>query len=448
VKGNLEVYFNGWRATPEGLAIWPWRKLRHRWSELAKVSTTVRYDRQRYYQTIFVFRLGGSLTLRAMETFSRGSSLGRYAELLGFAIGGAPPNAEIDAITLGTAEWGTRAVEAELKRLPKSGISEADELRLAQHARARLHHKAALRAVEAALAIRPTNAEALQLRVDLLVDSGADVEKIAAAVERQVSARPGDVGPRRMMLLLDLQRNQREAGERAREWLEQSPEFEMAAAAAGYWLRREDYTAAAETWRRLRANATNEADREMAGGALEYVEKLGANRVFRAKERAKVWSRMALAWAPLALVLLVYGWRAYRAWYPEERKPSHEQAERMQEIVRQMEKTDREMRELTGLISGDDASLRKRADAGEAAAQYTIAFRILQRARKKPEDVALGVRYLEKAASQNYRFALLDLGERLNEGEGVPANPARAVELLTMAAELGSPRAARIVGEN
>jgi TonB family protein len=95
---------------------------------------------------------------------------------------------------------------------------------------------------------------------------------------------------------------------------------------------------------------------------------------------------------------------------------------------------------------GESAELERRAEAGEAAAQYTIAYRLLSARELTEQNRVRGINYLERAAAQDHLPALLELAERLAKGRDLKTDDARSVVLLTKAVELGSPRGAALLG--
>lgn len=96
----------------------------------------------------------------------------------------------------------------------------------------------------------------------------------------------------------------------------------------------------------------------------------------------------------------------------------------------------------TGVPQDDAQALqwyRKAADAGDADAQYRVGL-IYEHSRSL-QDYKQSVYWYQKAAQQGIADAQLDLGMLYSSGKGVPADPARAVQLFQMAANQGNGQA-------
>ena len=87
--------------------------------------------------------------------------------------------------------------------------------------------------------------------------------------------------------------------------------------------------------------------------------------------------------------------------------------------------------------SVDLAALKTKADAGDPAAQTSLAQACLARAAGK-SDITNALKYLQLAADKNYPDALAALGELTQAGQGVPRNLDAATQLYRRAAESGS----------
>jgi TPR repeat protein len=87
------------------------------------------------------------------------------------------------------------------------------------------------------------------------------------------------------------------------------------------------------------------------------------------------------------------------------------------------------------LFRMDEAGLAKLAEAGDVAAQYAHAYRLLMKGGKKP-DMAEVVRWTSKSAESGYVPAQFDLGGILLNGlGGVATNEAAGVEWIRKAAD-------------
>ena len=86
------------------------------------------------------------------------------------------------------------------------------------------------------------------------------------------------------------------------------------------------------------------------------------------------------------------------------------------------------------------------ARAGDAEAQYTLAHLYLKGRGGLARDVGRAIVWLERAAASDHRDAALDLALIYLEDTGDGSKPAKAVEWLTRAADLGQPDAQYLLG--
>lgn len=442
------ITYSGRRFTAEGAAVWPSWRVRQRWAELARVTTYLRAD-GRGWQTNCVFRIGGELKLPGARVFSFGSGLGRYAEVLALACAHAPADAEIDQVTRDLAQWGTRDVRRRVKSVHHelSGVGQLIER--ARNQRAWLEHRRALKTIKTVLAGDARQAEAHRLHVTLLEETRARPAAVFVAADQWAGSCREDREARVIRGITGLRAEVRSVADEVAEWLRREPDQPGLTSALGdFYFRHDQRALARELWERFARTTSDEAARRIAESNLAYLQRFDADPGFRWRERAKRYYAMAAVWLPLALIVALYGWRAYMAWHPPAPPaPSPRQQQDQARLRRQLDETNRWLQENTGLVTGTDQDLRQRAKAGEAAAQYTLASRLLQQ-NQAPEQVAEGLRWLESAAERHYRFALLDLADRLDDGDGIKQDQLRAFALYDEAAGLGSARAAFEVGRH
>jgi TPR repeat protein len=91
-------------------------------------------------------------------------------------------------------------------------------------------------------------------------------------------------------------------------------------------------------------------------------------------------------------------------------------------------------------------ALRRRAEAGDAASQYTLA-EYHDRGLGVPEDVDEAFRWYERSASGGYRLAWVRLGLCYRDGHGTAIDLAKALDCLGQGADAGVPLAMGILGE-
>ena len=84
----------------------------------------------------------------------------------------------------------------------------------------------------------------------------------------------------------------------------------------------------------------------------------------------------------------------------------------------------------------DLETLRKKAEAGDAAAQNNLGV-AYHNGEGVPKDYAEAMKWCRKAAEQGYASAQNNLGVRYDNGEGVPEDYAEAVKWYRKAAEQG-----------
>jgi TPR repeat protein len=92
------------------------------------------------------------------------------------------------------------------------------------------------------------------------------------------------------------------------------------------------------------------------------------------------------------------------------------------------------------------ATIRRRADEGDAVSQYTLAT-LHERGVGMPKDEQQAFRGFERSARNGCRLALVRLGLCHQNGTGTPPDPARAMEYCRRAAEAGVPLAMGVIGE-
>lgn len=88
------------------------------------------------------------------------------------------------------------------------------------------------------------------------------------------------------------------------------------------------------------------------------------------------------------------------------------------------------------------ADLQKRAEQGNAEAQFALAMRLLQGAGI-PKDIDQGLRWIRSAEAQGYNDAKYELGRRVLQGRDIQRNVEEGKRLLNDAAEHGHSGAAR-----
>jgi uncharacterized protein len=88
------------------------------------------------------------------------------------------------------------------------------------------------------------------------------------------------------------------------------------------------------------------------------------------------------------------------------------------------------------VIAGSLEDLRKKAEEGDAEAQYNLG-RMYARGEGVPKDPAEAVKWYRKAADQGQASAQINLGKMYANGEGVPKDASEAVKWYRKAAEQG-----------
>jgi TPR repeat protein len=78
--------------------------------------------------------------------------------------------------------------------------------------------------------------------------------------------------------------------------------------------------------------------------------------------------------------------------------------------------------------------LQKKADAGDAEAQFTLG-EMYYKDEGVPKDAVKAVEWYQKAAAQGHAEAQYNIGEMYDRGEGVPKNYTKAVEWYKKAME-------------
>lgn len=442
------VSYAGYRADRRGACVWPQVTPKYRWENLTLIHTALRADR-RGFATLFVFQSGQKWQLGGARAFSFGSSLGRYAELLALACAGAPTTAKIDELTRDIAEWGPRAVRTRLKAQAGHLQSADDLVQQARHHRVWLEPGKALKAVDAALDREPGHPAALKLRLQLLLESTAGRAKALAAARRWLEACPREAEAQSAVYGLGLDANDAVQVEPATQWLRDHPEdIPLANALSGFHFRRKEYTQAATVLEIARPSAGDAETAAALSRQGELIRRYAGSGGYRAWYQTKRWTLLALPWVFLALFVAIKLAVAYQRW--ERRHPAPPTPVQREELNRVREKLaamEREMQDMTGLVSGEFPALKKRADAGEAAAQYTVSDRYFDGRLGAPKDETAGLRYLELAAAQHYLHAVRDLAERLDKS-AKPEDQARAIRLYEEAARLGSGRAAALLGRH
>lgn len=439
--------YSGYSVWPDGLSIWPSRRRKRLWADLKEVRSE--FDpRGNALVTTLVFRTGGPLKLRGMRLFPFGDGPGRFAELVAQAVAAAPENVAVDGLSFEIAQWGPREVRARLlagaNRMPGAAML----VERARHHRVWLEEGRALKAVTEALAQDRRHAGALALRHQLLLEQG----KITAArqsAEEWVARRPEDPQARVALLQMQLAAKETAAVAEATEWLAREPgREELAACLAAYHFRTGNPGAAAEVWRNLGAAAPAPAVRARAQDRAAYAERTCRDPGFRRREQLKFWGRIVLAWSVLITVAVLQFYGVFATCSRRERagrlREEQRQSldERAEEMKRRLAESNRNFTELTGRVTGDYATVRERADQGEAAAQLTLAEMLFDGTKGAPKDPVTALEYLEKSAAQEHRAALLSLGDGLVEGKRLPKDAPRAAQLFERAMELGFPRAA------
>lgn len=450
LMSSAPVTFNGYRATSEGIAVWPRRRPKHRWADLRSVATAYQADQKRYTAQ-FVFADGRRLRLGGTRVFSFGSSLGRFAETLALALAHAPASARIDPLTRELARWGPRAVRVELKRTPERFRSADDWIALARHHRAWIEVKKALKAVDHALTVQSDHPEALRLRFDLLAWSGARRARLLEAAERWLAVYPNDDDARSLHLQLRLQKPDAVAAQEAEDWLARHPDrADLTVALASHHFRARNYERAAVRWVTFAAVTKDEAARLAALENEAFVRRYAASGAFRTRERLKQAGRLALTFAPVLVFVVFKIWSVVSDQaHDREMDRLGEEAQRtIQQVERDRTERQEAYTEATGMVVGTLAQVEARAAAGDPAAEYTLFRWYSSENYGVPRDDARSLAHLERAARSEHRQAALAYGERLASGDGLPKDPARAVQFFEKAARLGSPRAAALAGQH
>lgn len=441
------VTYSGHTASESGVSTWPSRRVTRRWEHVAKIETGLSFDAKTYHARI-LFTVGKTLTLRGTKFAP--SSMRRFAAFLARAIAAAPATAEIDERTREIAQWGGAEMEARLRRLKGIAPSMAQWLEQARFLRARLEHGKALKAVARVLERQPSHVEALELRFQLLEETGAGLPKLIAAAEQVLLHAPDDAAARTRVLGLKLQANDARIVPEVEQVLAREPDnFVLGFALAGYFFRAKDFDRAMAVTDTLAKRPGATAWQRGAAESRDYVQRYATSGTFRAKERLKYWGRIAAVFVPL--VLLVAGkWWSVQA-RQEKREREREATEAQQRTIEQMQRdAETRMNEIeksTGRTARNYAEIKSRADAGDAAAQLEVADNLFDGEQGATQDVIEAKRYLELAAAQNHRPAVLSLAERLKEGRGMAVDHNQAMAWLEKAVSLDSPHAAVLLGE-
>lgn len=445
---------SGYTAWTAGLSIWPREKITRLWADLQSIRTRFSSDRHTL-ESVLTFRTGRPLRLVGAQVFSLGTGPGRYAEMLALAVSGAPAGIEVDELTREVVRWGPRSVRRESLGPVGQIPSVADLLHRARHHRVWLEPGKALKAVRAALLLEPGHREAERLNFRLLVERGASKDRLRVAAERWVAAAPHDADAQAGLLGVRLAQADGFAESEAVAMLGREPnQAGLAADLGAFRFRRGDYAGAAAIWKTLATTTVDPLVRTDAESAAIYAGKMADRRSFRVMETLKRRGTVALFWV---LVGLTFGLQFFRLshWLTGEaregggeERTARMETERQETWRKELQRLEAEAIARTGMIVGDYATVRKRAEAGEGAAQYTLAVWLAQGSNGAPLDPGLAQKYLEQAVDQNHRAAVLALAEQLEEGARLPRDAPRAVQLYERAARLGSPRAARLLGEH
>ena len=94
-------------------------------------------------------------------------------------------------------------------------------------------------------------------------------------------------------------------------------------------------------------------------------------------------------------------------------------------------------------------ALIKKADAGDAEAQWSVAWDIVfgdQKSEIEPDLLERAIEFFKRSAEQGNGDAMCDLGAMYNYGRGVEQNEAEAVQWYKKAAEILHPKAFRCLG--
>lgn len=442
------VSYSGYRVDRRGACVWPQATPKYRWEDLTAVNTWPRADR-RGFTTEFRFRTGRRWQLSGAKAFGFSNSPGRFAEVLACARAGAPETAKFNGLTRDIADWGPRAVRARLKAESGRQCSADELVEQARNHLAWVEPNKALRAVEAALQREPDHRAALKLRLQLLFGITTDRAKILAAARRWLEACPRETEAQSAIYSIGLDGDDAMQAEPATQWLRDHPDdLPLAMALAAFHFRRKEYTQAETAWGICRPPADQPEVQEAVRGQIAFIRRYASDGRYRLWSQTKRWSLLVLPGGFLALFIVVKLTAAYQWWgRSDPAQPTPERQEEIRHMREFIAANERRMQELTGLVSGDFSALKRRADAGEATAQYTVSFRYFRGDLGAPKDEAAGLRYLELAAAQHYRHAVIDLAERLDESTK-PENQARAAGLLEEAARLGSGRAAAQLGRH
>lgn len=441
---NRSVIFSGYVANDIGLRAWPSKTVKWRWAELTKVQTQRQID-GRGYGTTLQFEAGRKVTLRGSKFL--GSTMGRYAELLALAVVGAPAETEVDALTRDIAQWGGREVQQRIRHRAGLLPSAEDDLQKARFYRVRLEERKALRTLESIIARQREHREAWGLRLQVLAESGARLQtQLTVAAEAQ-ALFADDSEIRTHYLGLRLLANEAAVVPEVEATLAREPEnFPLGFALAGYFYRQKDFERAMAVADTLGQQLGGDGEAQRAAREYrEYLEQYATSGAFRAKVRLRYWGAVALALLPLLLFVGIKTWGFYDQRHRKTQQQQR-QAQWQEETRARLEKMNHDFEETTGQVMGDYPAVKARADAGEANAQYTVAEQLFSGRQKAPTDPAAAVRYLELAAAQHHRAAVLDLAERLLEGKSVSRDEERGLRLLEEAVSLGSPRAASQLG--
>ncbi len=443
-KPQLKV-FSGYRIQPQGLSIWPFRKVSRPWSDLLSIETVVDFSKTRQFISVWKFRGHRPISFRQSKAVFGLGSPGRFAELLALAIPHLPSSPPEKSFTHLIAEHGSRSHRAQLKRLKISSSSE--HLRLAHNQFAWLEFEAATKSAKRSIERDPTSGEAYELLIMLTGLTRAPLAKSRRLAEQWHRAQPNNSAATETLLHFNIQSGYPAALEEAHtKLLEQPFPSETAVILGGYLASRKRWEEAADVWELISLNEPDLLRRNAAQTEANNLRRLGRSRLARAKLRAKKWSGIAIAVLPLVAFVGAGAWNFWQKSRFNERHQDYQERheERMAEHREQM----RETEELIGEAFGTYEEVKARADRGEALAVYTLAVRLLEGKQGAPLDPVLGEKLLRQAAEQGHPKAMRVLGQRLIKE--YPDDQERTTEglaWLQKTAEGGSGRAALVLGE-
>lgn len=99
-----------------------------------------------------------------------------------------------------------------------------------------------------------------------------------------------------------------------------------------------------------------------------------------------------------------------------------------------------------GAASEDISYLKKRAKAGDAAAQYELG-EVYRRGKEVTQDFGEAMKWYRQAAEQGFAEAQYNFGVMYYNGQGMPKDSAKAREWFREAAEHGDTDAQKILRE-